>query len=272
MKPDMILHSDTLDILFEHRNKAYGAYDLRRNYQRRLVYALTGMFVLVLMFFVFNYFLDHAKPAHAAASLGSDKDIILDQFNLPPPQVPKPPVRTQKPVAEIRNTKPLIVPPNVKVDPPPPIDVLAKEDALIGTRNIIGEAPVSISTSPLPSGDGKTGENVEPAHDDDKPLRFAERMPEYPGGLEALRRFLGRNLQVPEGLLEAGQQVKVPVRFVINRDGVLTNVEFLVQADEGFKKEILRVLNKMPKWIPGSQNGRIVPVYLSIPIIFQATE
>jgi protein TonB len=80
-------------------------------------------------------------------------------------------------------------------------------------------------------------------------------MPEYPGGIEALRRFLGRNLNVPEEAVEPGQRIKIPVKFVVSKDGNLSGVEFLVQPDERFKKEILRVMGKMPKWRPGSQHG-----------------
>ncbi len=62
----MILHSDMLDILFEDRNKEYGAYDLRRSYHRRLVFALGGMLVLVLLFFALNYFFRSSKDAFSA--------------------------------------------------------------------------------------------------------------------------------------------------------------------------------------------------------------
>lgn len=272
MKPDMILHSDMLDILFEDRNKEYGAYDLRRSYQRRLLYSLGGMFVLVVLFFAMNYYLRSIKDAFRQPVNPAQDEVILEEYKIPPPQPPKPPVKYQKPVAEIKNTIPVIVPPTVKVDPLPPIEDLMKDNAQISTRTVAGDAPTSDIGPVQPAGDGQATRNVEPAHDDDKPIHIAEKMPEYPGGLEALRRFLGRNLQVPEGSLDAGQQVKVPVSFVVNKDGMLVNVEFLVQADEAFKKEILRVFHKMPKWIPGSQNGRAVSVYLSIPIIFQANE
>ncbi len=97
-------------------------------------------------------------------------------------------------------------------------------------------------------------------------------MPEFPGGMDALRRFLGRHLRVPEEVLEPGQKLKVPVRFVVNKDGQLSGVEFMANADEAFKKEIMRVVAKMPRWVPGSQGGKTVAVYYMIPIIFEVSE
>ena len=70
----------------------------------------------------------------------------------------------------------------------------------------------------------------------------------------------------------AGQRLRVPVKFVVNKEGNLSGVEFLSQTDEVFKKEIVRVLNKMPRWKPGSQHGRPVAVYYTIPIIFQVQD
>jgi protein TonB len=64
----------------------------------------------------------------------------------------------------------------------------------------------------------------------------------------------------------------VPVRFIVNKNGELSDVEFLVQANEQLKQEILRVMNKMPKWKPGLQNGRNIAVYFSIPIVFEVGE
>ncbi|WP_276480108.1 energy transducer TonB [Paraflavitalea pollutisoli] len=77
---------------------------------------------------------------------------------------------------------------------------------------------------------------------------------------------------MPEEKLEIGQRVKVPVRFVVGRDGQVSHVEFLAAADEAFKKEVLRVLAKIPRFIPGWQGGKNVSVYFSIPIIFQVEE
>ena len=274
MKPDMILQSDMLDILFEGRNKDYGAYSLRRNYNGRLMKALSAMLLLVFLLGVGYYW---AKGAET-------KDLLiiacpLEEVKLPvveiekPIEQPKPLEKLPKQVATIKSTVPVIVK-EEEADPPPSIDELEKDNAAISNETKDGEAPTEI-TSPAPAastGGAGTAPAVPPAPEVEKVLPVAEKMPEFPGGSDALRRFLGRHLRVPEEALEVGQRVKVPVRFIVNKDGQLSGVEFMATADEAFKKEILRVVAKMPRWIPGSDGGKTVSVYCMIPIIFEVPE
>lgn len=274
MKPDMILQSDMLDILFEGRNKDYGAYSLRKDYNRRLMKAMYGTLLLVLLFIGGYYWAGKMGKEAVFAPPTAPTEIIL---NMVPPQKPeelKPPQeQPQKKLATIKSVVPVIVPDNTVADPPPSIDELEKETAAIGTETTPGEAPTG-PVSPTPAAEpGGTGTApAAPAVEEDRVLPTAEKMPEFPGGQDALRRFLGRHLRVPEEALEIGQRVKVPVRFVVSKDGQLSGVEFMTTADEAFKKEIMRVVAKMPRWIPGSQGGKTVAVYCMIPIIFEVSE
>jgi protein TonB len=272
MKPEHILSTDLLDILFEDRNKDYGAYELRKTYNRRLLIGLCSIPVLTGLFLGMNYLNRTFKTGSLSLLIPDSTRIIscpIFEPMKPPVEAPK-----QKPVATIKSTPPVIVPDGTKADPPPTIQDLLNDDRAISTSTQDGEPPTS-STSPAPAEPGGTGEaqaTAPPQPDVEKVVATAEVMPEFPGGIDALRRFLGRNLRVPDEAMEAGQQVRVPVRFVVNRSGELSDVEFLVQVDDVFKKEVLRVMKKMPKWKPGSQNGRQVAVYFMIPIIFQTGE
>ena len=270
MKPENILSSDVLDILFEGRNKEYGAYALRKEYNGRLLKAMGSVALLVILFFVFNAWLSKADFRGSIPPIV--RDIQLESVNPEQPRIPEPPKPPTTKTATIKNTPPVIVPDMVKADPPPDINELIKETAAISTITEAGDPPTSSSSPSTGEPGGKAETVVSPPVEDDRPRGVAEKMPEYPGGIEALRRFLGRNLQVPEDIVQPGQQVKVPIRFVVDKDGSLSDVVFLTDADEAFKKEILRVVHKMPKWTPGSQNGRKVPVYFSIPIIFAVSE
>lgn len=275
MKPDMILQSDMLDILFEGRNKDYGAYHLRRNYNSRLRKALGTMLLLVLLFAGGYYWAGTLEKETVFAPLAGKTEIVLRMIEPEKPLEPKPLQPLAKKVATIRNVAPVIVPDHTKADPPPSIDVLKQETAAIGSETTPGEAPegpVSPPAAAAPGGTGTAPAAPAPIVEEDKVLPVAEKMPEFPGGLDALRRFLGRNLRVPEDVLESGQRVRVPVRFVVGKDGQLSGVEFLATADEAFKKEIMRVVGKMPHWIPGSQGGKTVAVYCMIPIIFEVSE
>ena len=272
MKPEMILSSDLLDILFEDRNKEYGAYQLRKQYHRRLLIALGSIPVLVGLFFWINY-LNKTLRSDTIAGLPLAKDVVVRQIEIEKP-LPKPlEAPKQKQVATIKNTSLVIVPQEVVTDRPPTVDELDNNNRAISNATREGEPPTSV-TSPATGRVEGTAETPapEPAPEPEKVISFAEVMPEYPGGVDALRRFLGRNLRVPENVIEPGQRVKVPVRFIVNKSGDLLDVEFLVQADEVLKQEILRVMHKMPKWKPGLQNGKNVAVYFSIPIVFEVGE
>ena len=271
MKPDMILQSDMLDILFEGRNKDYGAYPLRRNYNSRLMRALYATGLLVMLFWGGYYWAGKMEKEQVFLPPPDKSEVILQMVEPDKPVEPKPLQEPPKKVATIKNVVPVIVADPRQANPPPPIDELLKENAAIGTETRDGDVPTE-TTSPPPAaetGGAGTAPAAAPPAEVERVLPVAEKMPEFPGGQEALRRFLGRHLRVPEEAIEPGQRVKVPVRFVVSKDGQLSGVEFMATADEAFKKEILRVVAKMPRWIPGSQGGKTVSVYCMIPIIFE---
>lgn len=279
MRPEIVLQSDMLDILFENRNKEYGAYTLRREYNYRLMLAITGMFSVVIVFFGWFFFNNNNGSKQSGTALIIDSAMVLTQVTLPkePPPLPAPPPpgKPQPPVATIKNVTPLIVPDNQASDPPPPVSQLDTSNAQISDHT--GDGVKHQGDGAVVSGTpGGTGQEPAPPPvpepEPDRIMEFAERMPEFPGGNQALIRFLSKYLRVPEEKLEAGQRMRVPVKFVVDRSGQLTDIQFPELADEEYKTEIRRVMKKMPKWIPGSQNGKPVAVYFSIPIIFEVTD
>ncbi|MBO9633557.1 MAG: energy transducer TonB [Chitinophagaceae bacterium] len=279
MRADIVMQSDLLDILFEHRNKEYGAYTLRKEYNHRLMLALAAMFSIVILFFSWFFFNNNRNRDNGQIVLSDQDSITIKVIDIPKDPLPPPPpppqdVKPQPPVATIKSTTLVIVPNDMATDPPPPVDQLDKDDALISDKTVDGakpdgNMPVSASSG---NGTGPVQPQPVPEPEPEKIVEFAERMPEFPGGTQALIRFLSKNLRVPEEKIEPGQLVKVPVKFVVDKEGKLTDVQFPGAPDEAFKTEIRRVMNKMPKWIPGSQNGKPVAVYFNIPIVFQVTD
>lgn len=279
MKAEHVLQSDLLDILFEDRNKEYGAYTLRREYNHRLMIAITAMFSIVIFFFSW-FFFNNKKPDHNMLPLAEQDSIVLHVIDIPkdppaPPPPPPPNVKPQPPVATIKSTPPVIVPDDIKADPPPPVDELEKNEAQISNETKEGEKPngaMPVSNNVGGHGSGVVQPQAAPVAEKEEVMKIAERMPEFPGGTQALIRFLGKYLRVPEEKLGPGERMRVPVKFVVDREGQLTDVQFPENADEAYKNEIRRVMKKMPKWIPGMQNGKPVAVYFSIPIIFEVTD
>jgi TonB family protein len=115
---------------------------------------------------------------------------------------------------------------------------------------------------------GKDIVGVVEADQDDPPLTYAEQMPEFPGGEEALKQYLQRTLQYPQLASEMGIQGTVYVRFTVDRDGAVKNAELMKSVHPILDKEAMRVVTMMPNWSPGKINGKNVPVVFNLPIRF----
>lgn len=112
----------------------------------------------------------------------------------------------------------------------------------------------------------KTEAQTEP---DDKPFDVVEQMPSFPGGKEALMKFISENVKYPKEAEEKGLQGRVVVRYIIEKDGSISEVEIAKSVNEYLDAEAIRVVNAMPKWIPGKQKGEPVRVKFTLPITFR---
>lgn len=99
-------------------------------------------------------------------------------------------------------------------------------------------------------------------------VSFADQMPEFPGGVSALRHFIGNTVNYPVLARENGVEGTVYIQFVVNTDGTITDAFVARSADSALEKEALRVINSMPRWKPGMQNGIPVRVRFTVPINF----
>lgn len=266
MKPELILHADILDIIFENRNKEYGAYRLRKDYAVRMRKSLSVAGALVVVCFIASVV--KLSPGKEVPLTPETPDVILDRYK--PPVVPPPPstaIATVKSAAKDFQTPLIVNEPDVK--PFAEVTELAKNIA-IGNEDIEGppaeqtQLPPSVGELPL-----KEPIAAEPVKENNKILDVSEVMPEFPGGQAAFIRFLSKNLRVPEDSMEPGQTIKIVVRFVVGKDGELSQFEFTKTNGEVFEQEVLRVLKKMPKWKPGLQNGGPVRVYFNLPVVFE---
>jgi protein TonB len=271
MEPLAILQAEPLDLLFENRNKSYGAYPLRKYYPQRLVISM-GIIMSLVILISFTYL--HPGSSSSFMHKHSDPpDIFIREVNLKPeikplipavrPSVPKPPVT-------VASSKPVIVADRNVSEPMPTIEKI--EASVIGLKTTAGspdngEPPASGNTM----GATRT-QNEDPAENKNEVLKIAEIMPEFPGGIEALKRYLIRNLRMPENNLEEGAQVKVIACFVVGADGRVRDIEIILPANVEFNTEVKRVIAKMPDWKPGSQNHRNVAVYFNLPVNFVRPE
>ncbi len=125
-----------------------------------------------------------------------------------------------------------------------------------------------IETSGWSSADSATTADAEP--DNDAICIVAEQMPEFPGGQQALFKYLSENVKYPAVAQKNGIQGRVICRFVVDKDGSITDIEVLRSSgDASLDNEAVRVIKSMPKWIPGMNKGKPVRVQYSVPINFR---
>jgi len=270
MEPIDMLQADPLDILFENRNKSYGAYPLRKYYAQRLYISMGVTLSLAAMG---TFFLLYFHSYTIIKQLGPITDTYFDSIDLtPPPKPVQPPLKPsipRPPAAMITETPPIIIRDNISITPIPTVEDLKNAD--IGVKTLAGR-PDNGGPQNYGSSTGSDIKSVTTVETKDEVLNVAEVMPEFPGGIEALKRYLIRNLRMPESNQEPGTTVHVIARFVVGEDGKVRDIEIIKEADEVFNTEVKRVISKMPDWKPGSQNHRNVAVYFNLPVNFVSAE
>jgi len=258
-----ILKANLLDILFENRNKQYGAYVLRKNYSSRLTVALlTTLTISFLAFFIFRN-----SSTIAAIRAKIYDSVILNNYKIPqdPPKPTPPPPRQKIPHVAQTHLANLTIKKDPEVHMKMP-DLNAFETSIVSNHTEAGIVPListsSTSTTPEVS---KTSTNEE------KPFEPIERAPEFPGGMKAWVNFLSKNLETPSEL-EGGEKKTVMIRFKVATDGSVTGFEVVQSAGSMYDNEVIRVLKKMPKWKPAIQNGHIVATSFTQPVTFVSIE
>lgn len=256
------------DIVFEHRNKAYGAYELRTGYTANLNRAFwigIGCFMLMLLT---NFIFARQKDKNLA-----ETGIIIDLQKIPDEKVPEiekpkeiePPKEVEQ-VKTIAYLVPEVVEETQNETPPPTQDAI--EVAVISDKTQEGRVSESISESPpveAPSAAVKAVEIVE----NNLPFTSVEENPSFMGGVKEMYKFLAQNLTYPSAAQRANIQGKVFLKFIVEKDGSITGVEIMKGIGFGCDEEAARVVKLMPKWIAGRQNGRNVRVIFTIPVFFK---
>jgi protein TonB len=273
MQADQILRSSTLDIIFDGRNKAYGAYELRKHYNFRLLLSLGGMSLVTgSLFVIFLLTQNGAVPQKQVMYV---KDVQLESVveekkaeMAPPP----PPAAAAQKVEVTKFTPPRIVKDNeVKEDDKPPAQEKL-EDTRIGTINQEGVKDEGVIAPPISDGGKGVVEGPKPhvEEDYDKTFEKVEIESEYPGGAAAWLRYLNKNFRYPEDGLNNLIEGTVVVQFIVDKEGNVSDVQAVSGPNEGgLRQEAMRVIRKSGIWMPAIQNGRKVKSYKLQPVIFK---
>jgi len=277
MDTNKILQADVLDILFDNRNKAYGAYELRKNYhirlRRSMMIAATLIMLTVSAPIVASMF---DKPI--VVDLPNDHPRIIKDIEVIIPKEPEPkvpeakPLEPSNPVTTIANTTPIIEAAAAVNDADLPPTKEELKDAVAGIENKEGEG-TDVLDLPIIDHEGEGSGIIpqEPAPNDNEIFDDVDvsQMPEFPGGEEELIRYLAQNIQYPKQALDGNTEGRVLIGFVVNKEGNIDDVKVLRSIGDGCDEEAVRVIHKMPKWKPGKNNGKLVNVFYNLPVTFQ---
>jgi protein TonB len=255
-----------LELVFDNRNKEYGAYYLRQHYAGNMIKAMGITFSSLILFIGVGAILKSAPttvvPIHHDPTIVVTLTDIKQQVAPPKRQIELP--RPQAPIKTTQLLQP-VVGPDVLAKTPP---VNAQITGTIGQTNTPGTVidPGPIETTPA-------GTGTQPVIDNSvHPTNGLDVMPEPDGGLNGWSRFLNKNLRFPSEAQDAQISGRVILSFVVEKDGHLSNIVVDRSAGYGFDEEAIRVLKLAKPWKPGMQNGQPVRVKYMIPINFQLAD
>lgn len=275
MEANKILSADILDLVFEGRNKEYGAYELRKSYNRRITRALVitaSLAALALLGSILTSAMKGDRDKKVKINEMTIQDIKQEEKKpLPPPPPPPPPPKQEPPKVEMKQFTPPVIKKDEEVEKPPPpqeelkeVKIDIKDQAGIKDENIV--TPVVID-------EGKQIVEVKKVEDENKIFDKVEIEASFPGGDSKWRRYLESNCNgqvasdngAPEGTYTT------LIQFVVDKEGNISDVRSLTNHGYGMEEEAMRVIKKGPKWTPAIQNGRQVKAYRKQPITFQVT-
>lgn len=267
------------DLIFEGRNKEYGAYKLRtqtgkRNFKAIITIAILAALCIILFYIKAGY------DAYQAAHAKNENVTEISALNQPKKKEAKVERKVQveekkEVVKEVKSSIKFTAPVIKKDADVKPEEEMKTQDQIMQTNTAIGALDVK--------GNSDQGEilkvtqrvETEPVKAEPKPevenkvFDVVEQMPSYPGGPSALMQYLSSNIKYPVVAQENGVQGRVVVSFVVERDGSITDVQVARSVDPSLDREAQRVVRNMPRWIPGKQNGQAVRVKYNVPVAFR---
>ena len=273
-KIDLISH-DWVDLVFEGRNQAYGAYKLRKGTTKRNIIAIIAVIILLLIGFIVLTVKNIVDEQRAKVAITQVTELTaLDQPKKKAEvKQKKVEIEPEKVVERVKSSIKFTAPVIKKDDEVKPEDEIKTQDQLMETKTAIG-------TFDVKGNDDANGEVLKakeviaqpepPKHEEEaKVFDIVEQMPQFPGGQVALMKYLSENIHYPVVAQENGVQGRVVVAFVVERDGSISDVHVARGVGPSLDKEAVRVVKSMPKWQPGKQNGSAVRVKFNVPVAFR---
>ena len=262
------------DIIFEGRNKEYGAYALRRGTAKRYNIALICIVAAIIA-------IVGCAGLYQLATAGQDKVAVTEVTQLSKLKK-NAEVKQKEKVVKIEKPQEIqAVKSSVKFTAP----VIKKDEEVdeketLKNQEDLMNAQGSVSIADVKGNDEENGKDIAdlktitvqaPPEEvqEEKVFDVVEQMPDFPGGMSALMQYLNKHIKYPVVAEENGIQGRVIVTFVVEKNGSITDVQVVKSVDPSLDKEAVRVVKSMPNWIPGKQNGQSVNVKYTVPVMFK---
>lgn len=256
--------------IFDGKNTQYGAYQLRRKTNMNMIKGLLiGMGFLAIAYAV-PLIIDFLTKEEQEMRQTEAQVTPFSELTAPPPIPPEPkppePVKEPPKVATQKFVRPELKPDEEVIDEEliPTITELKIANPGRETREGAGDIHADYTPKVV------IEEPEEPAPPPKEEVySYVEQFPEFPGGERAMQEYISKNIRYPGAALNAGIEGVVVVQFVVGRDGKIINPKVVRDIGGGCGEEALRIIESMPTWIPGEQNGRPVSVKYTLPIRFK---
>lgn len=245
------------DIVFELRNKEYGAYILRKNYNRNVIISvLIGIIVVGTL--VITPYLSAKAAENRTLRAERQVEIKLENLDQPADIVTPPPAPPPPPVEAVQQQK--YIPPEV-------VDTI-KPDEMVQLMTM-DEAQMEVKDEEVIEIVNEVKEEIQEVEAEPEPFLFVEEMPEPQGGQAGLMKYIYENTVYPEIAKENNVYGTVIVRFCVTADGSIDKVSIYKSVDPELDAEAIRVVKSLPPFKPGRQGGVAVPVWFIVPINYQ---
>ena len=268
MQPEQIMSSDLLDILFADRNKLYGAYPLRKEYNKRLTIALliTGTLVGIALI---GYYLT-GDPKVFITRIVTIPDVAPELVKPYEPKLPVPPPSLKAPqVATRQNSTYVVVRDQDVKHSLPPVEDLT--NVRIDLKDQTGDAESGFPPPPVSGNNGIGITTSHPTENENSILETVEIESAYPGGPNAWKRFLVKTFRYPSEAEANFIEGTVLIRFVVDKEGNVSEIRALSGPEE-LRAEAIRVIGKSGKWTPAIHKNQQVNSYKYQQIIFKLAE
>lgn len=268
-----LISSEWTDLVFEGRNRGYGAYVLRKTTSKRNLWSIIFVIIVAVLAFLAislnkmieankkvdnTQLVELSKLAETKKAEKKDKEVV----KIEPEKV------VEKVKSSIKFTAPVIKKDEeVKEEDQIDLNKIENTNTSIGVFNVEGNDEVG---GEILKAKEEIAQPEPPKHEEEnKVFDVVEQAPSFPGGDAALMRWLHDNMKYPVVAAENGVEGKVIVQFVVGKNGSISNVKVVKSIDPSLDREAVRVVSSMPKWTPGKQNGTSVNVRYTLPVTFK---